>query len=312
MMISVASNAALTLFLFCSFPTARPLSGGVLAFTPRPRTLTPRNARTTQYRPRFAITPFPLDTPYGQNIPKPLNVYPNRGGPLYASLSSGDGDGRESQEGVEEMNLVRRVELAERFELAEFAGIAVWLTALSTFILMNEFVGPWPQNLMRAVPGNVWLVGHYIGGMLFAGGIVMTTCIEWLVASTKDNAVLKFWFGKVPLLDACVVLPGLTLTMIAGTGVSINHYGGLGKTPPHIESVFWTLVAFAAWWALTDLSTQHRAAEAIEKWAAESKDGEQVPQIVLFRRISNVVSCAFIIALYGIMTFKPGLAGMYS
>ena len=299
----------------------------MLAFTPsslpaRPRTLTPRNnARTTRYRPRVAITPFPLDKqPKGPNIPKPLNVYyPNRGGPpLDASLSSGDGDGRESQEVVcveeeeEEMNLVRRVELAERLELAEFAGIAVWLTALSTFILMNEFVGPWPQNLMRAVPGNVWLVGHYIGGMLFAGGIVMTTCIEWLVASTKDDAVLKFWFGKVPLLDACVVLPGLTLTMIAGTGVSIDHYGGLGKTPPHIETVFWTLVAFAAWWALTDLSTQHRAAEAIEKWVAESKDGEQVPRIVLFRRISNVVSCAFIIALYGIMTFKPGLAGMYS
>ena len=236
-------------------------------------------------------------------------------------------------------DFVDKIDASGRIDVAELVGIGVWLAALSSFILLNEFVGPWPQELMKAVPGNVWLVLPYLGGtygngyltfavipfsfnvflpyaatgMLFAGGIIMTTCIEWMVASNKDSSALKFWFGKVPVLDAAIVLPGLTMTMIAGTGVSIDHYGGLGKTPGHITNVFWTLVAFATWGALTDLTTQGKAAEAIEEWAEandasnDSDSAKEIPGIVLFRRISNVVSCMLIVALYGIMTLKPGL-----
>ena len=38
-----------------------------------------------------------------------------------------------------------------------------------------------------------------IGGMLFGGGIILTTCIERAVAKSNDSKVLQFWFTKVPL-----------------------------------------------------------------------------------------------------------------
>lgn len=51
-----------------------------------------------------------------------------------------------------------------RFKFIELVGVVIWLTALSSFILVNRFVGPWPQELITAVPGNIWLVLHYLGG----------------------------------------------------------------------------------------------------------------------------------------------------
>ena len=44
-----------------------------------------------------------------------------------------------------------------------------------------------------------------IGGMLFGGGIILTTCIERLVAKSSNAPVLQFWFDKVPLLDGLIV-----------------------------------------------------------------------------------------------------------
>ncbi len=38
----------------------------------------------------------------------------------------------------------------------------------------------------------------------------------------------------------------------------------------------------------------------------ESPTPPDVPQVVHDRKISNIVSCLFIVALYAIMVFKPG------
>lgn len=160
--------------------------------------------------------------------------------------------------------------------------------------------------------------------MLFAGGILLTTFFEWLVVDVassntsqeKTSTVLSFWFDQVPMFDAAVVLPGLTLALIAGIGLSVDMYGSLGAAPVHITAGFHALVAFAAWWGLTDLTTQSKAARAIEReWGISSSENgnnrtskpRKIPAIVQLRRVSNVVSCLFVVALYAIMTLKPGL-----
>jgi hypothetical protein len=195
-------------------------------------------------------------------------------------------------------------------KIVELAALGGWLAGISVFILINNFVGPWPEA-MKDVPERIWFVLHMLGGMLFGGGVILTAAIEWLVANNKNESVLQFYFDKVPLLDAAIVLPGLTLAMISGTGLAIEHYGGLGIAPAHIQTVFYTLVAFASWWAITDLTTQGSALTAVNQWAASasSNDGDSerdVPKIVHLRKISNVVSCLFVIALYAIMVMKPG------
>lgn len=114
----------------------------------------------------------------------------------------------------------------------------------------------------------------------------------------------------MPLLDAAIVLPALTIAMISGTGLAVEHYGGLGIAPPHIATVFYALVAFATWWGVTDLTTQGKALVDVNEWAIQNSAGNEdsldIPQVVHDRKISNVVSCLFILALYSIMVFKPG------
>ena len=192
---------------------------------------------------------------------------------------------------------------------AELAALGLWFSALSAFIFINNFIGPWPEA-MDDVPERTWFLGHMLGGMLFGGGVILTAALEWLVVNSKNPSVFRFYFDKVPLLDAAIVLPGLTLSMVSGTGLAIERYGGLGVAPPYIPLVFYTLVAFAAWWGFTDLTTQGRALVAVNEWAATADiddDGKRkdVPKIVELRKISNVVSCLFVVALYGVMVLKP-------
>ena len=103
---------------------------------------------------------------------------------LQSFLSSKNGNEEERDEFS--TDLVQQVELVNRVEFAEFAGIAIWLTALSTFILMNEFVGPWPQNLMKAVPGNIWLLCHYLGGTSWR----RVFCLRF---SASVSLIVPFW-----------------------------------------------------------------------------------------------------------------------
>jgi hypothetical protein len=191
-------------------------------------------------------------------------------------------------------------------KLVEAVMLVAWAASISAFILVNNFIGPWPEQ-MAMVPERVWFVLHMLGGMLFGGGIILTTAIEWLVAHNRNSPVLQFWFDKVPLLDAAIVLPALTVAMISGTGLAIEHYGGLARAAPHVAVVFYALIFFAAWWGLTDLTTQGKALTDVNEWAIQSTQDPKldIPPVVEQRKISNVVSCLFILALYGIMTFKP-------
>ena len=162
---------------------------------------------------------------------------------------------------------------------------------------------------MKTVPERVFFLNHMIGGMLFGGGIILTTCIERLVAKSGNAPVLQFWFDKVPLLDGLIVVPALTVSMISGTGLSIVRYGGLNVAPPHVGAIFWTLIAFLTWWAATDLTTQGSALNAVNEMNERYLLGEEdveTPKVVVDRHISNVVSCFFVLILYSFMVLKPG------
>jgi hypothetical protein len=190
----------------------------------------------------------------------------------------------------------------------ELVVLGIWLVCISAFILINNFVGPFPE-FMKQIPERVFFLSHMVGGMLFGGGIILTTCIERLVANSKNAPVLQFWFDKVPELDGLIVVPALTISMISGTGLSIVRYGGLNIAPPHVSAIFWTLIAFMAWWGVTDLSTQGTALKAVNQMYLSHQEGEEgleTPEVVVNRHFSNVVSCFFVLTLYSMMVFKPG------
>ena len=194
----------------------------------------------------------------------------------------------------------------DKNQLLEFAGLGTWIAGLSTFLLVNNFVGPWPEAAIKSVPVEFFGLAHALGGMLFAGGIVLTTLVEWLVVSSKDASILKFWFKNVPGLDSFIVLPALTASIVSGVGLAVDHYDSLGQSPVHVVAAISTLLAFAVWWALTDLTTQGAADKAVEQWHDEDDSSTDVPKIVELRKISNVISCMFVVALYAIMVLKPG------
>jgi Predicted integral membrane protein (DUF2269) len=200
--------------------------------------------------------------------------------------------------------------------LKEIAGVGTLIASLSAFLLVNNFVGPWPAAMFEATPVKAFGLTHALGGMLFGGGIIITTLLEWLAVSSKDPSVLKFYFDKVPKLDAFVVLPALAASIFSGVGLAVDHYGSLGESPFHVVGAISTLLIFAIWWAVTDASTQEAANNAIEEWVAtlEKKDDyltsnsapTEFPAIVSRRRISNIVSCMFVAAIYAFMVLKPG------
>jgi hypothetical protein len=78
----------------------------------------------------------------------------------------------------------------------ELVLLAVWGISISAFILINNAYGPWPL-FMKTVPERIYFLSHMVGGMLFGGGIILTTCIERLVAKSNNPGVLQFWFDKV-------------------------------------------------------------------------------------------------------------------
>jgi hypothetical protein len=201
-------------------------------------------------------------------------------------------------------------------------GLITWMTSLCAFVFVNNFIGPWPQSIYDNVPERIWFLGHVIGMTLFGGGIILTTCVEWLVRRSKNLEVMIFWFQNVPLLDTSIVLPGLTLSILSGTGLTTIRYGGLSYAPQHIIYTFWTLIVFAVWWGFTDLTTQGGALEAVttisnnnNKKKNNNKDTtdvgkplvlNEVPEAVNERMLSNVISCVLVFVLYAIKVLKPG------
>ena len=200
--------------------------------------------------------------------------------------------------------------IADNNKKLELIFLGIWGVSICAFILINNFYGPWPLA-MKSVPERVFFLSHMIGGMLFGGGIILTTCIERAVAKSNDAKVLKFWFTKVPELDGLIVVPALTISMVSGTGLSIVRYGGLNIAPPHVGAIFWTLIAFMAWWATTDLTTQTTSLKAVQEMyeksmASDGKELVETPKVVVDRHFSNVVSCFFVLTLYSMMVLKPG------
>ena len=199
-------------------------------------------------------------------------------------------------------------EEADKVKKIELIALGVWLISLTSFILINNYVGPFP-GFMKLIPERVFFFSHMIGGMLFGGGIILTTCIERLAATSNSPSVLEFYFTKIPALDALIVVPAVTVSILSGVGLTIVRYGGLNIAPPHISAIFVTLVSFMGWWAATDLSTQTTALKAVNEMYASFQAGEEnleTPKVVANRHISNVVSCFFVLTLYSMMVFKPG------
>ncbi len=190
----------------------------------------------------------------------------------------------------------------------DFALLGVWIVTLSCFILVNNFIGPWPL-FFKIIPERLFFLTHLISAMMFGGGLIILSCIEHLVVKSEEPSVLKFWFHKVPDLDGWIALPALTISMISGTGLCIARYGGLNNAPPHVDAIFWILIAFMFWWGITDKPTQIVAIDAVNEMYKTYEKGEAgltIPQVILDRQLSNVVSCFFVLLLYSFMVLKPG------
>lgn len=195
--------------------------------------------------------------------------------------------------------------------LVQYMTLGVSLLSVSAFILVNKFVGPWPVPMFEALPDKYWLLIHYVSGTMFAGTIVVSAILENMVTSAKSqenfkDQLLQFWFERVPQMDAQLVLPSIVLLLVSGTANSFYRYGSLMEAPKHIMLVFVHLVAFLIWWACTDITTQAKVLEWYHRDDNDDAD-TSLKQILNWRKISNVGSCMFLLALFAIMTLKPGM-----
>ena len=152
-----------------------------------------------------------------------------------------------------------------------------------------------------------WVFLHAVSGMLFSGGIVISTLLEWwIVNQTNQLELWKFWFTQVSSMDKLVVVPSLTLSMISGMAQTALDYGSMVTAPKHIRLALHIIATFGLWWASTDLTTQKRARKAVLDHAATSTT---IPTVLILRRWSNVVSCLLVGVLYALMGLKPGYKG---
>jgi hypothetical protein len=119
-----------------------------------------------------------------------------------------------------------------------------------------------------------------------------------------ETGRIREGFLIVPRVEGRVVLPALTGSIVSGVAQAFERYGSLGDAPLHVKSIIHLLVAFGMWWGWTDRTTQGPALEAA---TSQQVTDSKLPSVLLWRRFSNLVSCLFIIVLYGIMVLKPGL-----
>lgn len=169
-----------------------------------------------------------------------------------------------------------------------------WAIAVGAFLVINYFWGTsaWPGFLM-SVDVRMWALVHAVSGMLFAGGILVTSVLEFLVVRSGSDDVQQFWFSAATKAEWLVVLPGLTGSMVSGIAQAWQMYQCPIKFAPlHVKLPIHVMALFAVWWMLTDVATRDAAKD-------KKKQGK--------RLISNLVSCLFVFALYGIMVLKPGM-----
>jgi hypothetical protein len=144
---------------------------------------------------------------------------------------------------------------------------------------------------------------HQLSAMAFAGTILATTLLEWVVVQSKESSVHQFWFTQAPRVEMALVLPGLTGFLVSGVALAFQNYGSLVHAPFHIQWVMHLLTWSGLWWGLTDVTTQSKALDAATMATQDSSNA--IPRVLLFRRFSNLVSCGFLAALYAIMVLKP-------
>lgn len=185
-------------------------------------------------------------------------------------------------------------------------GIAAWFSGMSYFIWRNYKVGPFlPVTLGK----QTWVFLHAVANMFFTGGIVLSTLLEWRVVSDQNPEVVYFWFTRVvSTVDTWIVLPALTISIVAGFAQTALDYGSMKSAPKHIRRAIHILATFGLWWMATDLTTQRTAKTQILQWYKKVSRNRRVklPTKILFlRRASNLMSCLFVGTLYALMALKP-------
>jgi len=171
-------------------------------------------------------------------------------------------------------------------------ALGAWALSVGAFLTTNYYraTSPFP-GFLADVDVRTWALVHAVSGMLFAGGILTTAFVEWLVISKGSEPVKDFWFTTATKAEAAVVLPGLTGSMISGVAQSwILYRCPLQYAPLHVKLPVHILLLFGVWWLVTDLATRDAAGD-------ESKQMKRLG--------SNAVSCLLVLALYFVMVLKP-------
>jgi len=208
------------------------------------------------------------------------------------------------------------------------AMVGAWVVAMSIFIVKNyasEELWPFPQ--LADIPIPYLSLMHNLGNMIFSGSIITTTVIEWIVTDSNDDKIIPFWFDRVQKVERFMVLPALFLSIVSGMIRATVTYGTMMESPLHIKSSLHILSTFGLWWGITDRTTINRVSLSTESnryssstignnGSGSGNDQEGNINInrrlVMIRRISNIISCGFLIASYAMMTLKPGLANYYA
>lgn len=203
--------------------------------------------------------------------------------------------------------------------------VTMWVHVLSAYIVVaNYWSICWPSNIILRIPFPVLSFVHAISAMLFSGGIITTTVIEWIVLqnyvrnnnNNNDNhnkssvgSFFTFWFLNVPKIEQMIVLPAITGSVISGIGQAFLKYGNLKSAPIHIKASFHLFLLFGIWWGITDRRTQRQAQRIITTTSSSTTTDDNtlssLHPVFFQRRISNVVSCFLVLVLYGIMILKP-------
>jgi len=188
--------------------------------------------------------------------------------------------------------------------------LLVWFHAVVGFVVWNYYSTTtlWPSFFLD-IPVRVWNLLHALSAMVFAGGIITTTLLEWQLpslvmnggggggaaagkTSDKDKSMLLKWLWQV---ESKLVLPAVSMSLISGVVQAFDNYTSLRAAPPHVKGALHVMALFAIWWAWTDRRSQ-----------ADLREGGFDEAKVNARRLSNLVSCTFLVVLYGMMILKPG------
>lgn len=205
---------------------------------------------------------------------------------------------------------------------------------MSIFIVKNyASTDLWPTPQLAEIPIPYLSLIHNLSNMVFSGSIITTTIIEWIVTDSNDFKIISFWFDRIQRVERFLVLPALFLSVVSGIIRANVTYGtSLMDSPLHIKSSLHLLATFGLWWGITDRTTINRVSSLVEgeeddekvnttcntTTNTRSKEGNvdvvqevQIPfnkRLVKIRRISNIISCGFLVASYAMMTLKPGLS----